>query len=194
MRHLIEQYLDEAAKTPSDLEILSVGVQISPYRETIRIWLFDLDTGKRLKRGDRIYGDISIEKAPFQRLSGDTGPCLGGYIVKSIEATRGYGPLLYDVAIEVASSKASGLVPDRFSVSPEASKVWDYYLKRRSDVQAVQLDDMENTLTSDPSDNCNQHSAVDHGQDFPGGSLTMLYMKRGTPTINSLRKLGLLAE
>jgi len=45
-----------------------------------------------------------------------------------------YGPLLYDVAIEVAGDQ--GLVPDRDQVSIDAEKVWRYYLRRRYDITA----------------------------------------------------------
>ena len=45
-----------------------------------------------------------------------------------------YGPLLYDIALEVAG--AQGLAPDRNQVSIDAEKVWRYYLRRRYDITA----------------------------------------------------------
>ena len=45
-----------------------------------------------------------------------------------------YGPLLYDVALEVAGEQ--GLAPDRHQVSIDAEKVWRYYLRRRYDITA----------------------------------------------------------
>ena len=53
-------------------------------------------------------------------------------------AHKGWGPLLYDVAMELVSSKqyigAEGITPDRMSVSYEARNVWKYYFNNRPDV------------------------------------------------------------
>jgi hypothetical protein len=51
-----------------------------------------------------------------------------------------YGPLLYDVALEVAG--AQGLVPDRNQVSIDAEKVWRYYLRRRYDISAKPIQNL----------------------------------------------------
>ena len=66
-------------------------------------------------------------------------PCEGGYIVYASRATQGWGPLLYEIAIEFASLKGNGLTPDRGNVSAEAIAVWDKYGKR-PDVTKKQLD------------------------------------------------------
>jgi hypothetical protein len=49
------------------------------------------------------------------------------------------GPLLYDLAIEVATIHANGLTPDRGYVSWSARQVWDYYYNNRSDVKSIPL-------------------------------------------------------
>ena len=71
-------------------------------------------------------------------------------------AVPGWGPMLYDVAMEFASLNGGGLISDRGGVSPSARKVWAYYMNSRSDVTAHQLDDPDNTLTPEEEDNCNQ--------------------------------------
>ena len=75
------------------------------------------------------------------------------------KAGQGYGPLLYDIAMEYATKYGLGLMSDRVSVSGEAVDVWDYYLKNRVgvDVEAHQMDDRKNTLTPTDDDNNNQH-------------------------------------
>ena len=89
----------------------------------------------------------------------DDGPCGDAWQVGGSAATPGWGPLLYDVAMEWATLNGGGLVSDREIVSGDAQRVWDYYMANRGDVTGIQLDDLENTLTPEEHDNCNQHSA-----------------------------------
>ena len=82
--------------------------------------------------------------------------------VTSSTAGQGYGPLLYDIAMEYATKNGLGLMSDRSSVSDGedgAVNVWDYYLENRdgNDVTAHQMDDQANTLTDTFDDNVNQH-------------------------------------
>lgn len=51
-------------------------------------------------------------------------------------ARKGYGPLLYDLAMEVVVDRIGdmGIMCDRTTVSDEARRVWDYYFVRREDV------------------------------------------------------------
>jgi|6_EtaG_2_1085325.scaffolds.fasta_scaffold80923_2 hypothetical protein len=84
------------------------------------------------------------------------GECYGAYKVNLVIADKGWGPLLYDVAIEVASMKGYGIVPDRVSITPPAQKLWQIYLDSRPDVSPIQLDDLSNFLTPNiKDDNCN---------------------------------------
>ena len=81
--------------------------------------------------------------------------------VTSSQSGEGYGPLLYDIAMEYATEHGLGLMSDRSSVSdgPDgAVNVWDYYMKHRvgDDVQAHQMDDLANTLTDTYDDNVPQ--------------------------------------
>lgn len=76
--------------------------------------------------------------------------------VKWSEAQKGWGPLAYDIAMEVSRLFGASLTSDRDEVSDEAQNVWRYYDRHRSDVISGQLDDEEGTLTKDPSDDCSQ--------------------------------------
>jgi len=104
-----------------------------------------------------IYGYIAIVP-----LKDDT--CGGAWEVYQAMAANGYGPLIYDIAMEVASMKGSGLVADRRMVSKDAQDVWDFYLRNRSqysqsgagDIDVFQCDDTKNTLTPDDWDNMSQ--------------------------------------
>lgn len=55
------------------------------------------------------------------------------YYVESVDAINGYGPLLYDVAIEVATRHGAYLMSGS-NVSIEAARVWKFYAENRSDV------------------------------------------------------------
>ena len=142
-----------------------------------------------VSKSDLPWGMIRLRQAPPSY----NGPCSGGWTIKVAEARKGWGPLLYDVAIEFATERGNGLIPDRSEVSPMALKVWQTYLTKRSDVKDGQLDDLDNELTPDPEDNCKQKSAQDHkGEEWSDSPLSKIYSKK--PTImNQLRsknKLG----
>ena len=85
------------------------------------------------------------------------GNCGDAWMVGGSGAQEGFGPMLYDIAIEWATQNGGGLVSDRGSVSREAQRVWSYYMQNRNDVTAHQLDDLENTLTPEDEDNCDQN-------------------------------------
>jgi hypothetical protein len=147
---------------------------------------------------------------------------MGAYIidwanVSSLIREEGWGPMLYDVAMEYATSKGSGLMSDRSDVSSDAFGVWQYYADQRGDVEKVQMDDVDDRLTPDITyDNCEQasvyadanlpgsttsqsgewHEEVDGPWDPRGKDillnhpLSKMYKAKGTPTISELESLG----
>lgn len=83
----------------------------------------------------------------------------GAWIVTGVFAVGGFGPLIYDIAIEWCTLNGGGLTSDRVSVSPEARNIWKYYAEKRPDVTSHQLDDDKNTLTRTNADNAGMHAA-----------------------------------
>lgn len=62
--------------------------------------------------------------------------------VEEVEAEQGYGPLLYDIAMEIVFVlDDAGLTPSRVSVSREARNVWKKYYETRGDVEKIAVDD-----------------------------------------------------
>ena len=131
------------------------------------------------------------------------GNCGGAMKVDSAEALSGWGPMLYDVAMEHATQIANGLFADRDEVSDEAKNVWDYYMRNRGDVMTHQLDDPRNSLTPTEEDNCDQEVAggfhyqysraeEPENPDWMKSSLSKRYTKEPT-TINALKAAGKLA-
>jgi hypothetical protein len=138
-----------------------------------------------------------------------TGPvekfeCLGAFEVDYVTVTpknQGYAPLLYDIAMELSTllgaknkPPTGGLTSGRYSVAPEARRIWDYYSKERSgpggDVTAIQLDDEKNTYTDPLEDNCAQNivrsTMTGLNAEIVGHPLSKVYRKQ--PVI--LRALG----
>ena len=152
LREYIRALLTESAKGPADLpegvfvEIIGQGDHAKfryAYKES---WSDNPFASKSPG------GNVAIAKPDH--------PCGGAWEVVLSDAQSGWGPMLYDVAMEWATQNGGGLVSDRSHVSPAAREVWNYYLSNRSDVQSVQLDDLKNTITPEEEDNCEQHSAT----------------------------------
>ena len=56
-------------------------------------------------------------------------------------ADDGYGPLLYDIALEYAWRLSMAVVPDRTGVSSAASSMWKYYKENRPDVRFLPFEE-----------------------------------------------------
>lgn len=57
----------------------------------------------------------------------------GAYEVLHAFATHGWGPFLYDIALEYAGEY--GMISDQRQSSPSAQAVWEYYKRSRPDVE-----------------------------------------------------------
>lgn len=120
------------------------------------------------------------------------GNCLGAWRVRNSETWEdGAGPLIYDIAIEMSGK--NGLIPDRSQVSREARALWQFYHDRRSDIDHMQLDNLEDELTPGvEEDNCDQTVSDRGGVAWQDSALSKVYRSRGTPTIDELKRLGLI--
>jgi hypothetical protein len=150
MESFREYLLAEAAKGIEDLP-KNIYVTIREGDDSTTVHYADY-LGRRLvpDKGAGIYGYVEIKKWTAE-------PCLGAYMVIGSLATHGWGPMLYDVAMEIAGD--AGLMADRQSLSKDAFSVWQHYMTR-GDVQQKQLDDPGNTLTPDGEDNCEMDTAI----------------------------------
>ena len=143
-------------------------------------------------RSDRALGTVDWRR-PGEK---EHGPCMQAKSVSWSSSMSGFGPLLYDVAIEASG----GLMSDRFEVSGEAEAVWEKYMSARPDVQVDQLDIhddyFEPQITpDDPSDDCSQVPAHDmYKSDWSKSSLSKMFSKAGTPVIDELSRRGMLED
>lgn len=104
----------EAAKF--DHDGIRVRIESTPEFEIIELYVDDKLVGSML---------IAPAKEDYQSL----------WYVARVRADKGFGPVLYDIAIErVQQLGAIGLTPDPDMVSDEARAVWLYYASKRNDV------------------------------------------------------------
>lgn len=135
-----------------------------------------------------LFGEVEIEN-----MGG--GPCSGAWKVMYASAEKGWGPLLYEVAIEWTSQNGGGLTSDRRSVSKKAAAVWDKYLKR-TDVSKNQLDTMNPELDKltpeDPSDDCVQNAAIKSSgeENWMNDPLSKAYFKSSAEVMSALKEKG----
>jgi len=192
LKQLIKEVLEEGMNTadmlPEDVFItafedgdtITVGYSDSS-GEMIMPW--DMDTDE----DNDVWGDVSFYKRNPNKFR-----CLDSSIISVTEVADGWGPLLYDVAMEIATIISTGLAADRATVSPEAQRVWDYYDKNRADVSKQQLDNPAGELTPDyEDDDCIQASArkSQKAGEWMKSPLSRTYSKEPT-TLKQLKAAG----
>ena len=98
-----------------------------------------------------------------------SGECNDAMEVKMSAASKGYGPLMYDI---VMSDGDGGLLPDRVSTSDQAKKLWQFYGSKRGDVKKVPLDNADDPKTPEPDDDCpfvdDKSDVLNYSYDGPG--------------------------
>lgn len=134
------------------------------------------------------YGSIAFGE------NWDGEPCLGAWTVNVTKDTlSGWGPLIYELAIEVASQRGRGLTSDRLEVSDEAHSVWRNYDTARGDIERSQLDNVDEPETETLEDDCDMESANYHsGGKWKTSPLSRLYRKDSPDAMNRLEDLDLL--
>lgn len=101
--------------------------------------------------------------------------------IVSVEAEHGYGPLLYDLAMELAwLNGVEGILPDRSGVSDAAERVWIYYEGTRSDVTRKPI----------PADYPDRDKHTLRHRDF----LDHVYAKSDAPLLRDLHAQGKLVD
>jgi hypothetical protein len=193
------RFLAEGMKTPEDLPE-GFGVEVYKEQGGLIYFIYTKDgakqwEGARLGEGDP-SGYVAITLGKIQNY----GNCLDGYYVKGSSTTSGWGPLLYDLAMEWATHHGGGLTADRSSVSKAAHAVWQYYDENRPDIESAQLDIIANTygqaqLTpDDPSDDCGQHASIawtDYNKgEWYDAPTSRIFRSKENPTMKKLLDLN----
>jgi len=162
-----QKYLDEAMKTEPPEGYVIV---VSGDRRQVHIKIRSkekVSESPRFPEGRWKYvGEMHIERS----IAVEEGNI---YEVESVAADKGYGPLLYDIAIEMVYLLGGvGLMPDRRSISYAAKSVWLKYFDERQDVEHKPLP--EHLFTGAASDR----------KEY----LRHYYFKNSTPIIDKLKQ------
>ena len=145
---------------------------------------------------DAVYGHMDIGKIHKDRY----GNCLDAWMVRMSNAKDGFGPLLYDIAVEYATQMGSGLISDRGKITPAAQRVWDHYYQNRVglDIEMEQLDNENDSFKNGPEDDCNQYGArrdaASTHDTWKDSALSKIYRKSADTTIQDLETLGKLVR
>jgi len=199
LREYIRELLTESAKGPADLPD-GVYVGIKSFGNNTQVFYSDAEGNRRVTIKPPV-GRVAVAKPGRSPHSAQNpGSCLGAWQVISSQVSDGWGPLLYDVAMEVVGD--AGLMADRGSLSDDAYNVWKYYMNSRPDVVKKQLDDPDNTLTPEEEDNCDIDSAPEvneiEWETQLVGALTdspvMKVYTKGPTTIQELESMGRLVR
>jgi hypothetical protein len=175
LRQIIKEALNEEARKAKDALADRLALAVIP-GELRTYMLYDpVDLLEKLSAAetseddaeltDAVHAVVAITKPEFQQW--------GAKEVARSAAVGGYGPLLYDIAMD----DAGGLTPDRDSVSRSAQGVWRYYMGNRDDVEKKPLDDAGDPKTPTKKDDSTLH---------PGGKRSPLnyayFIKKGPGT------------
>ena len=154
-----EQLLSEDAKGPNDLPPeVYVRVTSEDYSDNyVRVMLTDKEGEELFPENSPIWGAVGFWKQdPFGQ------PCDGAAVIASTGASHGWGPFLYDLAIETATITSNGLTPDRGYVSEDAQAVWDFYLRNRSNSRGGDV------MVHQLGDDCGQYAATQRAEERGG--------------------------
>ena len=202
LREYIRELLKEAAMGVDALVANDTYITVDKEGLTdFNVYYSDANGNPKDSRIHVAWGEVTI-----MHPDKGTGPCGEALNVVYAGAASGWGPMLYDVAMEVATKVGGGLTPDRSSVTSAAQNVWSYYFNDRGDVQSQQLDltDKEvayytdlglSKLTPDiEEDDCLQSKTIRaYKEKWSQSPLSKRYTKAPT-TLNALRAAGRLVE
>jgi hypothetical protein len=205
LQNYVRQVLTESAKGPNDLPD-EVHVKIVEASDFIRAFYCDKD-GKRFNRGDDINGFVAAKLLPGDEVAKKMKAysVILARVNTGHKAAHSWGPMLYDVVMERLGMKGFGLTPDRASVSPDATNVWNFYMNNRDDIEKKQFDfrpDYDHHETETPDDDADMQTnwwGLFHNdekkrkaeqQKYLNSSLSKAYYASGTPTIGALSVAG----
>jgi len=141
------------------------------------------------KSSDNFIGGVQIQKWGIEP------GCYGAWEVTKAIAQDGFGPVLYDIAM---ADNPEGIFADRSSVTDAAYDMWNFYHKKRYDVDALPMDDVEKNWTDSAEDDCYWGSSGEHyrgdpsnpdlsHQDFLSDPLNYVYRRKPMMAMKSLK-------
>jgi len=127
-RTLQEELLDEAASSAQDAINNGLALYVDDQNESIRMILYEpkliiprIQQRESVSSTELVVGSIFFET--------DVSEC-GAWEITTTVAQKGYGPLMYDLAMSYIAPEF--LISDRRRVSASARKIWNYMFTVRS--------------------------------------------------------------
>mgnify|MGYP003651825635 CR=1 FL=1 len=190
---LEETLIDEAMVTADELpEDIVVAIDKSQAPRSYRAYYALKDNPNiPLKAGDldRMEAGVDVYGSIYAALGQDF-PYEGHYIVTTVKAADKYGPLLYDVIMELVGK--AGLKPDTESVSDDASAVWKFYDEGSRPVRSAHLGPAGDPLPVDQYSTVMPYErAADPQQNQ---HLAKVYFDEGLSVLDALDKTGKLVD
>ena len=122
LREYIRELLKEAAMGMDALVANDTYITIDKDGLTdYNVYYSDAKGNPKDSRIHVAWGEVTI-----MRPDKGTGPCGEALNVVYAGTASGWGPMLYDVAMELATQVGGGLTPDRSSVSNDAQNVFEH--------------------------------------------------------------------
>lgn len=144
INEIVEEIVNEKAFLPSEASSQGLALAKFSLNESVYFVLYRpgelLEFAQNLERfNPGFLNPNQLEKAIQQLVNETTNPVIGliriykdscAWIVQNSAAEKGYGPMLYDIALSFAGPH--GLTSDRAEgVSPSARNIWKHYATQR---------------------------------------------------------------
>ena len=129
VRKTVRTLLKEASLGVDALAANDAYITIEDTNPGFYIYISD-ENGNQLD--GRVRGEISL-RPPYREEYG-SGPCGGAFEAVFASAAKGWGSLVYDVGIELATQLGGGLMSNRLSMPKAEADIWNNYYNSRGDV------------------------------------------------------------
>jgi hypothetical protein len=142
----MKKLLTEAAKTIGDADSEKLAFMSYDSSDGKELILYRLNETSELEYDEETaeYELTDIDIFAAMTLTDPEVPAWSAYQVYTVAAEKGWGSFIYDIAM----SKYGPIMSYREKkITPNARRIWFYYLLNRPDVQKLYLDDITNPKT-----------------------------------------------
>ncbi len=146
VRHILEAAVASKSAASQGLALYRKGTGTS----VVYVLYNPAKFAEELPKYQDAGGDVSSVIYGYLDVKSHKGDCWNAGEIKFSAAQKGYGPLMYELAM---SDFENGLFPDRLSTSDAARNVWKKYVQR-GDVAKKPFDDVKAPKTPPKGDDC----------------------------------------
>jgi len=153
IKEFVKLSLNEKKMSEKDAEESSLALLIHSDSYETEFVLYDVKGMYDFAMKFNAHNDMTIAKNAIGFIKGmivtikshyGHAPAYNASAVALSAAEKGYGPLMYDIAMKHCGK----LISDRDEVSPLAKSVWNHYKNNRNDVESYKLDNFYDPKTA----------------------------------------------